>query len=73
MKLTKEAYIHNRLIFEENEKDTLWLAAGIIDAVRDNNACSGGATDTHLREICDSIFKGISELLDNYSNEYPNR
>ena len=70
MKLVKETYIHNRLFFEESEKDILLSTVKIISTVRNNNIHSCGAEDTYLNEICDAITKGITELLDNYSNEY---
>lgn len=71
MKLTKETYIHNCLIFDESEKDILLSTVKIISAVRNSNIHSCGSEDTYLNEICNAIIKGIPELLDNYSNEYP--
>lgn len=71
MKLIKETYIHNRLVFEESEKDILLSTVKIISAIRHNNIHSSGAEDTYLNEVCDAIIKGIPELLDNYSNNYP--
>lgn len=71
MELVKKTYIHNRLVFTENERDTLCSAVKIVSAVRNNNIHSSGAEDTYLNEICDAIINGIPELLDNYSNEYP--
>lgn len=73
MKFVKEIYIHNRVTFEENEKDTLCSAYKIISTVRNNNIRGCGAEDSYLNQICDTTLKGISELLDNYSNEYPNK
>ena len=70
MKFVKESYIHNRLIFEECEKDTLQSAVNIISMVRNNNIHSCDAEDEYLTKKCEEIIKGISELLDNYSNEY---
>lgn len=71
MRFVKEVYIHNRVTFDENEKDTLCSAIKIITAVRNSNACSCGTEDLYLDQMCGTITKGISELLDNYSNEYP--
>ena len=38
--------------------------------VRNNNIHSCGTEDEYLSEKCNEIIKGISELLDNYSNKY---
>lgn len=73
MKLTKETYIHNRIVFEESERDILCSTVKIISAIRNSNIHSCGAEDTYLTEICDAIIYGIPELLYNYSNEYPDK
>lgn len=71
MELVKETYIHNHLVFTELERDTLCSAVKIVSAVRYNNIHSCGAEDAYLNEICNAIISRIPELLDNYSNEYP--
>lgn len=70
MKLIKNAYIHNYLSFTEAEQDILISASKIVSAVRNENIHSSGAEDTYLTEKCISVLAGLSELLDNYSNEY---
>ena len=70
MKLIKNAYIHNHLSFSEAEQDILISASKIVSAVRNENIHSSGAEDTYLTEKCVSVLVGLSELLDNYSNEY---
>lgn len=72
MKLTKEIFVHNHLTFEETEKDILISASKIVSTVREQNIHSAGAEDDFLNITCDDILKGISQLLDNYSNEYMN-
>ena len=73
MKLTKEIYVHNRLSFEESEKDILNSAIKIISNIQKENTHSCGAEDDFLSHECDAILKGITELLNNYSNEYPDK
>ena len=73
MKLTKETFIHNRLAFDDVEKDVLTSAYKIVDTVRTANIHSSGAEDDYLLDKCNDILNGISELLDNYTNEYPNK
>ena len=70
MKLIKNAYIHNHLFFDEIERDILISASKIVSAIRNENIHSSGAEDVYLTEKCDSVLVGLSELLDNYSNEY---
>ena len=70
MKLIKNAYIHNHLFFSETERDILISASKIVSAIRNENIHSSGAEDTYLTEKCVSVLVGLSELLDNYSNEY---
>ena len=70
MKLIKNAYIHNHLSFSEAERDILISASKIVSAIRNENIHSSGAEDTYLTEKCDSVIKSLSELLNNYSNEY---
>lgn len=70
MKLIKNAYIHNHLSFSEAEQDILISASKIVSAVRNENIHSNGGEDVYLTEKCDSILMSLSELLDNYSNEY---
>ena len=70
MKLIKNTYIHNHLFFDEIEHDILISASKIVSAIRNENIHSSGAEDTYLTEKCDSVIKGLSELLNNYSNEY---
>lgn len=70
MKLTKEHYIHNRLSLDDTERDTLISASKIVMGIRDANIHSAGADDDYLNDICSNVLVGISELLDNYSNEY---
>lgn len=72
MKLKKELYIHNQLILDEIEKDILTSAYKIIESIRSANIHSCGAEDSYLNEECKTILSCISELLDNYTNEYPN-
>lgn len=71
MKYCKELFIHNLLVFDELEKNVLVQASKIVEEVRNNNIHSAGAEDTYLNERCDEIIKGISDLLNNYRNEYP--
>ena len=71
MKLIKNTYIHNHLFFDEIERDILISASKIVSAIRNENIHSNGAEDVYLTEKCDSVLVGLSELLDNYSNEYP--
>lgn len=70
MKLTKEIYIHNEIIFDSTEREVLTAAYKIVDAVRTENIHSTGAEDDYLREKCNDILNGLSELLDHYTNEY---
>ena len=70
MKLIKNIYIHNHLFFDEIEHDILISASKIVSAIRNENIHSSGAEDVYLTEKCDSVLVGLSELLDNYSNEY---
>ena len=70
MKLIKNTYIHNHLFFDEIEHDILISASKIVSAIRNENIHSSGAEDVYLTEKCDSVLMGISELLNNYSNEY---
>ena len=70
MKLIKNTYIHNHLFFGEIEHDILISASKIVSAIRNENIHSSGAEDVYLTEKCDSVLMGISELLNNYSNEY---
>lgn len=72
MKLTKEHFIHNHITFDPTEKDVLTTAYNIIEAVHIENTHPSGAEDDYLTEVCGNILSGISELLDNYTNEYPN-
>ena len=69
MKLVRERFIHNRLQFDEAEKDTLISAHKIISKVRDVNA-RGYTEDVYLRDLCTQVLDGISELADNYNNKY---
>lgn len=71
MKLTKEIFVHNCLVFDETERDTLITASKIISKVRQENIHSCGAEDEYLNRKCEDILEGITELLDSYSNEYP--
>lgn len=70
MKLTKKIYIHNEITFDSTEREALTTAYKIIDAVRTENIHSSGAEDDYLRAKCNEIMDGLSELLDNYTNEY---
>ena len=70
MKLIKNTYIHNHLFFDEIERDILISASKIVSAIRNENIHNSGAEDIYLTEKCDSILVSLSELLDNYSNEY---
>ena len=70
MKLIKNTYIHNHLFFDEIERDILISASKIVSAIRNENIHSSGAEDVYLNEKCESVLMGLSELLDNYSNEY---
>ena len=70
MKLIKNIYIHNHLFFDEIERDILISASKIVSVIRNENIHSSGAEDIYLTEKCDSVLVGLSELLDNYSNEY---
>ena len=70
MKLIKNPYIHNHLSFDKIERDILISASKIVSAIRTENIYSSGAEDVYLTEKCDSVLMNISELLDNYSNEY---
>ena len=70
MKLIKDTYIHNHLFFDEIERDILISASKIVSAIRNGNIHSSGAEDVYLTEKCDSVLIGLSELLNNYSNEY---
>ena len=70
MKLIKNIYIHNHLFFDEIERDILISASKIVSAIRNENIHSSGAEDVYLNEKCESVLMGLSELLDNYSNEY---
>ena len=71
MKLIKNAYIHNHLSFSEAERDILISASKIVSAIRNENIHSSGAEDTYLTDKCVSVLEGLSELLADYSNEYP--
>ena len=71
MKLIKNAYIHSHLSFSEAERDILISASKIVSAIRNENIHSSGAEDTYLTEKCVSVLAGLSELLADYSNEYP--
>lgn len=73
MKLTKNCYIHSQLTFDTTEKDVLTTARKIIETVRFENIHSSGADDDYITEKCDAILDGISELLDDYTNEYPDK
>ena len=73
MKLTKKRYIHNEITFDPIEKDVLTTAYKIIEAVRMENIHSSGADDDYITEQCNAILNGISELIDNYTNEYPDK
>ena len=73
MKLKKETFIHNCLTFDDIEKDVLISAYKIVDTARTANIHSSGAEDDYLLDKCNDILIGISELLDNYTNEYPNK
>ena len=73
MKLKKESFIHSRLTFDDIEKDVLTSAYKIIDMARTANIHSSGAEDDYLLDRCNDILNGISELLDNYTNEYPDK
>ena len=70
MKLIKNIYIHNHLFFDEIERDILISASKIVSAIHNENIHSSGAEDIYLTEKCNSVLVGLSELLDNYSNEY---
>ena len=70
MKLIKNTYIHNHLFFDEIERDILISASKIVSAIRNENIHSSGTEDVYLNEKCESVLMGLSELLDNYSNEY---
>lgn len=70
MKLIKETYIHNRIIFNEEEQNILVNAYNIISYLENDNALQNTSEDTYLSNICFQIKDGISELLLNYSNEY---
>ena len=70
MKLVKTPYIHKHIIFNESETDILISASKIISVVRSENIHSCGAEDEYLNELAEGIVSGISELLDNYRNEY---
>lgn len=70
MRIIKQRFIHNHIVFDEIEKDILTSACKIVSNVREINA-HGYTEDDYLRNRCTEIMKGISELLDNYSNEYP--
>lgn len=69
MKLRKETYIHNQLVFNEVERDTLCSASKIITSIRQENE----SEDIYLNALCEALLHGISELLDNYANEYPTK
>lgn len=71
MKLIKNTYVHNHLFFDEIERDILISASKIVSAIRNENIHSSGAEDTYLTEKCVSVLTGLSELLADYSNEYP--
>lgn len=73
MKLIKKPFIHNKIIFDSTERDVLTTAYKIIEAVRTENTHSSGAEDDYLLDKCNDILNGISELLDNYTNEYPDK
>ena len=73
MKLKKETFIRNCLTFDDIEKDVLTSAYKIVDTVRIANIHSSGAEDDYLLDKCNDILNGISELLDNYTNEYPDK
>lgn len=73
MKLVKEQFIHNRLDFNTAERDLLIAAYKLVSEVREQNIHSCGAEDTFLNDRCAEIIGGISELLDGYSNEYPDK
>ena len=71
MKIVKERFIHNSLDFSTAERDLLIAAYKLISEVREQNIHSCMVEDTFLNERCAEIMGGISELLDGYSNEYP--
>lgn len=73
MKLTKECFIHNKIAFDSTEKDVLTIARNIVEDIRIANIHSSGAEDDYLAEKCNDILNGIDELLDNYTNEYPDK
>lgn len=73
MKLTKECFIHSKITFDSTEKDVLTTTRKIIENICFTNTHSSGAEDDYLREKCEDILKGIDELLDNYTNEYPDK
>ena len=73
MKLIKEPFIHNKIIFDSTERDVLTTTYKIIEAIRAENTHSIGAEDDYLLDRCNDILNGISELLDNYTNEYPDK
>lgn len=73
MKLVKEQFIHNSLDFSTAERDLLIAAHKLISEVREQNIHSCGAEDTFLNDMCNEIMYGILELLDCYSNEYPDK
>lgn len=70
MKLIKHNYIHNHILFNETETDILISASKIISNVRSENIHSSGTEDDYLHEITTRILSDISELLDDYRNEY---
>lgn len=70
MKLVKETYIHNRLMFDETEINVLKTAYDIVRKIKDSNIHSPGAEDSYLNEQCYNILTGIEELTNNYSNSY---
>lgn len=73
MKLVKEHFIHNKITFDSTEKEVLNTTYKIIEALRRENTQSMGAEDDYITEKCNAILCGISELLDNYTNEYPDK
>lgn len=73
MELTKKYYVRNQLIFNAAERETLTAAYNIVENVRSENLLSSGSADDYITKKCDAILNGISELLDNYTNEYPEK
>lgn len=70
MKLTKECLIRNKIEFDLEERKALIAAYNIVEAVIIESRHSTHAADEYIIRKCTDILGGISELLDNYSNEY---